>query len=328
MRTLHELLGSDAPRSADGPERAPGIVFETRGSVAADTAREIITVVVVVLQFAEETLNAQHVLIAVDRPHLAGVVQLRILGIVNVRLLDLGVIAHPAVVLMPDQRIDIVASDGFFVIEHLDQVQIVNVRRLFVDPALGTASVADRGVIEQQFVGGAIAQRHARGEGEVAQEIDLPVSAALQVVAFDVARVHLQRGDDVLARGSGTGRRAVGLPRTQVVDLVAVFVILDFPLGIAGVDRKNRLPRTRRGERRRSEAAALQNVVLHRVGIGEVGAHLDPLAELGVDVHTGAVTLEIRFDHIGFVLEVTQRDEIVGLLVPAADRNVRFGIRS
>ena len=225
---------------------------------------------------------------------------------------------------MSDQRIDIVASDGFFVIEHLDQVQIVNVRRLFVDPALGTASGADRGVIEQQFVGGAIAQRHARGEGEVAQEIDLPVSAALQVVAFDVARVHLQRGDDVLARGSGTGRRAVGLPRTQVVNLVAVFVILDFPLGIAGVDRINRLPRTRRGERRRSKAAALQNVVLHRVGIGEVGAHLDPLAELGVDVHTGAVTLEIRFDHIGFVLEVTQRDEIVGLLVPAADRNVRL----
>ena len=60
------------------------------------------------------------------------------------------------------------------------------------------------------------------------------------------------------------------------------------------------------------------------MGIGEVGAHLDPLAELGVDVHTGAVTLEIRFDHIGFVLEVTQRDEIGGLLVPAADRNVRL----
>ena len=321
---FHEFLGPDAPRTADGPESAPRVVFETRGSVAADTAREIVAVVVIVLQFAEEALNAQHVLIAVDRPHFAGIVQLRVFGVVDVGLRNVQIIAHPAVVLVADQCVDAMASDRLFVVEHLNQVQIVNVRRRFVDPAVGSASVADRGVVEKQFVGSAVAQRSARREGEVAQEIDLPVGPALKVVTLDVARIHLQRGDDVLARGSGTGRRTVGLPRTQVVDLVAVFIILDIALGVTRVDRIHRLPRTRRGKCGTCRRTVLQNIVLNGMGIGEVGAHLDPLAQFGVDVHTGAVTLESRLDHVGFVLEVTQRNKVVRLVVSAADRHVRL----
>ena len=230
---------------------------------------------------------------------------------------------------MPDHGVHVVLAVIVGPVQGLLRVDVVVFVVVLAPCAAGRYGTAGYGV--------PVAAAHRKGlvgrkvglECEVFEELGFHITADVDVVRDRLVLVVVQDVIQVCGRGGTAGRtdyRSV-LFRSRGVLFVACGIQDVGAVGVA-LEERNQGALTVHPPEYVGDGAARVTAVARCRGlygpaaVSHVDTGLQPFGDLRVDVAADVVAVELRSLNVRGVFQVTGRDEIVGLVGGAADRNV------
>ena len=314
---FQEALARDAPVGAHRPEGARVVVFvEARRGILAQRGREVVAVVVVVVQAAQPRVDAVVILVGVGAVERGARAQLED-AVDQVGLAGLQVVVLVVVELVAQQHVDVVhAAQGAGPREQL--VEGVGLRAAvdLVEQAAGLGLVAVLGVEIAQALGVVVVEAEVHREfqalcpailGQVAAEYHACAQAGHVVVDLGLVEQQAAQRAEVVERAGTAALAPVELG-------IAVGADHRLALGVLEVDGKQRVDKLGREPHVAVGRAVIVAEVLRGPGQRGVEAGLEPVGDLAVGVHTRVVALEAGGLQYTVLVEVAQRHEVVRLL--------------
>ena len=325
------------PCAAYGPEGAPAgvVVPEFRRTVSANRCRYVVFVIVVVVRPHEVAFESFLIDPAADTAEGGAAVQRKevrkCLKVGNDRTLRLVVQAVTAVPveLVADQSVHVVLAVIVGPVQGLLRVDVVVFIVILAPCAAGRYGTAGYGVPVTAAHRKGLVGRKVGLECEVFEELGFHITADVDVVRDRLVLVVVQDVIQVCGRGGTAGRtdyRSV-LFRCRGVLFVACGIQDVRTISIA-LEERNQGALTVHPPEYVGDGAARVTAVARCRGlygpaaVSHVDTGFQPFGDLRVDVAADVVAVELRSLNVRGVFQVTGRDEVVGLVGGAADRNV------